>query len=554
MTYLKLFVLIFLVIICQTTHCVAAETNKVKSGEADTKIAIVIGNSAYPTGALTNPKNDATAIASAFKKLGFEVLLKLDLTKTETDAAFKVFSQKAEKSAVAAFFYAGHGMQINGGNYIVPIDANPRSERDIKREMLKMDDVIDDMGSAKIKLVFFDACRDNPLSRSFSRGNSRGMAAPLEATGTLISFATKHGNTAADGDGKHSPYTQALLAELGNSTGMEIEQILRRVQQQVKANTRGQQEPWRYGSLDGDFFFQESTLKVGSETQQQQAIERAVNEALKRANDQASRERAELQQSMEKILKDALQRQTAALESERVARQQTGNQTSPQPKLSATPEPDPDLKIVPPQNLATKPMPAVVSTPSAKAQTIDSQIKLPEAGDTWEYTVKDAYGKPKRLTSRVKASVSSKGTVEEFLLDDKLVGEWVLDGKLMLLGLPIDSSMILSPFWIGKEIEKTSIQAGTKCAQEWTCNSSTEHVGRETITTAAGTFDTIKIKVQVNAGLPVGTSFVTGILWIEGWYDEKKKRLIKQSCTTTGFWGRVRIDETLELKSFSPAI
>lgn len=230
----------------QGIFCPAAGSADARAGaaqEKDIRVAAVIGNSRYPSAALENPKNDAIAMAAALRKLGFDVELKLDATKADMDSVFKRFSQKAEKATVAALFYAGHGIQVNGSNYIVPIDAKPQSERDLKREMIKMDDIIDDMGGAKVKLVFFDACRDNPLSRTFSRGGSRGMAAPVEATGTLISFATKHGNTAADGQGRHSPYTTALLAALENPGGVEIEQMLRKVQQGVRQATNGQQEP-----------------------------------------------------------------------------------------------------------------------------------------------------------------------------------------------------------------------------------------------------------------------------------------------------------------------
>ncbi|MBN8475115.1 caspase family protein [Sulfuritalea sp.] len=258
------------------------------------RVAVVIGNSSYPSGALANPKNDATAMAAALKMLGFDVELKIDATKADLDGIFKRFSARAERAAVAALFYAGHGIQVNGGNYIVPVDAKPQNERDLKREMIRMDDIIDDMGNAKVKLVFFDACRDNPLARSFARGSSRGMAAPVEATGTLISFATKHGNTAADGAGKHSPYTKALLEALEAPAGVEIEQILRKVQQGVKQATNGQQEPWRYGSLDGEFYFVAAAPRADSVAQQQEAIERSVQEAMKRAAGQRTSETAAL--------------------------------------------------------------------------------------------------------------------------------------------------------------------------------------------------------------------------------------------------------------------
>ena len=273
---------------CSTADSAEPARASASAQEKVAKVAIVIGNSNYPSGALANPKNDATAMAASLKKLGFLVELKLDATKADMDAVFKRFSSKAETAGVAALFYAGHGVQVNGSNYLVPIDARPQTERDLKREMVKMDDVIDDMGGAKVKLVFFDACRDNPLSRSFSRGGSRGMAAPVEATGTLISFATKHGNTAADGDGRHSPYTTALLTALEAPAGVEIEQMLRRVQQGVRVATNGQQEPWRYGSLDGEFYFQAPAPQVDNTRLQQEAMDRAVQEAIKRANDQAA--------------------------------------------------------------------------------------------------------------------------------------------------------------------------------------------------------------------------------------------------------------------------
>jgi len=222
--------------------------------DAISRVALVVGNSAYPSGALENPSNDAAAVAESFRRLGFDVDLKVNATKADMDAAMKRFGNKAEKAEVALLFYAGHGIQVNGYNYLVPIDAKPHSERDLKREMIKLDDIIDDMGNAKVKIIFFDACRDNPLARSFTRGGSRGLAPPVEASGTLISFATKHGNTASDGEGKHSPFTEALLVELANPLD-EIERLLKRVNQNVKKNTSGQQEPWKYGSLDGDFHF-----------------------------------------------------------------------------------------------------------------------------------------------------------------------------------------------------------------------------------------------------------------------------------------------------------
>lgn len=372
-----------------------------KGAGGESRVALVIGNTAYPSGALANPKNDATAVASALKKMGFDVELKLNASKTDIDSMLSRFSLKADKAGVAMVFYAGHGIQVGGINYIVPIDAAPQSERDLKRQMVKMEDVIEDMGNAKVRLVFFDACRDNPITRSFSRGGTRGMAPPVEATGTLISFSTKHGNTALDGEGQHSPYTQALLSELNGSEGIEIEQMLRRVQQGVRKATNGQQEPWRYGSLDGDFYFKaanpvdnskaqqelveravqesikrsneksaleraelqrtikaeqdealrranEQAAKERAELQksikmQQEASDRALQEALRKANEQSAKEKSELQQAMDKMLKEALAKQNAALEADRAARQSalSGSSKPAAPELKAVPAPLP---------------------------------------------------------------------------------------------------------------------------------------------------------------------------------------------------------------------
>lgn len=232
----------------------ANPAGEVASAPYEKRVALVIGNSAYRSvSELPNAHNDAKAIADALARLGFEVELKFDVNKLEADAAFARFGNKAEAAQVAALYYAGHGVQDGRKNYLVPIDARLKSDRDLKRETISLDDAIDDIRAAKIKLVFFDACRNNPFPFNRDRSVGGGLAPPSETSGTLISFATKHGTVADDGDGNHSPYTQALLAELGRA-GTEVHTLLRYVSQKTKASTNGRQEPWTYGSLDGDFF------------------------------------------------------------------------------------------------------------------------------------------------------------------------------------------------------------------------------------------------------------------------------------------------------------
>ncbi|MCF8152332.1 MAG: caspase family protein [Burkholderiaceae bacterium] len=550
----------------------------VSGKETEVRVAVVVGNSAYPAGALSNPRNDATAIFNALKKLGFDVELKLDATKDQMDEVFRRFSGKTAKANVALVFYAGHGIQVNGNNYIIPIDANPKSERDLKRDMIKMDDVIDDMGDARIKLVFFDACRDNPLARSFSRGGSRGMAAPVEASGTLISFATKHGNTASDGEGSHSPYTTALLAAMENPVGVEIEQMLRRVQQNVRQATNGQQEPWRYGSLDGDFYFKVGESPADTAKAQQEAVDRAIAEAIQRANEQASRElqksisaqqvatdhavaeairrsneqaareRTELQQSMEKMLKEALARQNATLEAERLARQAVNGGAQ-----SALPRPAPDATTgapaAPPMQLSSiAPGTALTSVmPPAKA----SAPLTNAAGDEWEYLARDEmFGKKQKLVLRVKA-VSAEGVLEEIVWNGKPITEGLFGKRAAALGTPNQSEFMFSPHWNGDGLSAFYVEGGvSQCVGSTrSCILSLKVSGTEKLTVAAGTFDAIRLDGWIRI-LDDMANPNPGRVTI--WYSKDHRRLLKQTAEMSRNRS-IFYKETLELSAVRPA-
>ncbi len=219
--------------------------------------ALVIGNSAYKDSPLANPMNDAKAMAERLKTYGFNVQLLLDADRRTMVSALSKFQTDSDKFDVNLLFYAGHGLQFNGQNYIVPTDMQlSGGQAAIEFESIPVSQVVDRYMLAQTKLVFLDACRDNPLSRSLaSKTRSAGGAgssglAPMEvASGTLISFATKDGSVALDGAGKNSPYTQALLKHL--DVGEDISLVLRRVRQEVIKTTNGQQVPWDYGSLVG---------------------------------------------------------------------------------------------------------------------------------------------------------------------------------------------------------------------------------------------------------------------------------------------------------------
>ncbi|MGN7614138.1 caspase family protein [Magnetococcales bacterium HHB-1] len=234
-----------------------------KSVEAGKRIALVVGNSEYlETAPLVNPKHDATDFGKALRSLGFEVEVHLDLKKLEFDQALSRFGYRIEGAETALFFYAGHGIQVDGENYLIPVDAKLNRKRNLKRETISLNGVLEDMESAsQVRLLFLDACRDNPLSRSLARSMSgsrstvgKGLAAVgSDASGTMISYATAGGSVAADGSHRNSPYTTALLEHMG-TRGLEVGLMLRKVTGSVKRATGGRQTPWAYGSLENEFY------------------------------------------------------------------------------------------------------------------------------------------------------------------------------------------------------------------------------------------------------------------------------------------------------------
>lgn len=228
------------------------------------RVALIIGNSAYQNAPfLPNPKNDAIALGDIFKSMGFDTDIRTNLPKEEMDKALLRFGDKLDAAQAAVFYYAGHGIQINGVNYLLPVDASLRSLRKIEFETTNLNSVLRQMeGSGRVNIIFLDACRDNPFS-GILHGSlhdnqnvviGKGLARIDTNAGTIISFATKEGEVASDGKGEHSPYTQALLRHL-QTPNLEIAPMLRRVREEVYLTTNQKQTPWEYGSLLKEFYF-----------------------------------------------------------------------------------------------------------------------------------------------------------------------------------------------------------------------------------------------------------------------------------------------------------
>ena len=228
------------------------------------KVALVIGNGAYVNAnKLPNPPNDASDMSAALQKMGFTVIGGTDLDYAAMGAKIGEFEDAARDADVTLFFYAGHGLQVNGRNFLVPTNAKLDRESSLQFEAIDAETVLRSMsGSGKTAIALLDACRDNPLSRSFARslGKTRstavqqGLAVPaIAGGGMLIGFATAPGDVAADGDGRNSPFTTALLKNIA-TPGLEIQQLMTRVKADVFETTKESQEPWHNSSLRSEVY------------------------------------------------------------------------------------------------------------------------------------------------------------------------------------------------------------------------------------------------------------------------------------------------------------
>jgi carboxyl-terminal processing protease len=240
------------------------------AAQAEPRIALVMGNSNYgkEIGSLPNPANDAAMMADALQKTGFQVVKVTDADWKKMKRAIQDFGDKltnAGPQATGLFFYAGHGVQVQGMNYLVPIGAEIGKEADVNIESVSADDVLKQMEFAgtRVSIVILDACRNNPLQRSI-RSVSRGLAPMQAAQGSFIAYSTSPGSVAADGTGKNSPYTSALAKAIVQP-GVGIEEAFRDVRGQVMAATDDKQVPWDSSSLTAPFFFKSAQFTTASQ-------------------------------------------------------------------------------------------------------------------------------------------------------------------------------------------------------------------------------------------------------------------------------------------------
>lgn len=224
------------------------------------RVALVIGNSSYRNAPpLQNTVNDARDMAVALRRVGFEVVDGIDLDKRGMDMALTKFARLAQDADAALFYFAGHGLQFNGQNYLVPVEAKLEDEVSLQYEMTRLGDVLTALNFAKgVKVLVLDACRNNPFVSQLAKGSrnvsvDRGLAPIARAQGMVIAYATQANDVAADGTGRNSPFTSALVQEI-QQPGLEVAALFRRVQKRVYDETAGRQTPELSLSLLGDFY------------------------------------------------------------------------------------------------------------------------------------------------------------------------------------------------------------------------------------------------------------------------------------------------------------
>jgi Skp family chaperone for outer membrane proteins len=247
-------VLAFSILLAIVLPTQAADGRTIKAHpDIQKRVALVMGNETYPGAPLMNPANDASDLAAALRKLGFDVTEQINVTQKEMNRAIAQFGEKLNANTVALFFFAGHGIQVKGKNYLLPIDAQIAHESSVRAETVDVDTVLDQFSVSPLSMVILDACRNNPFERKL-RSKGGGLAQIDAPKGTLIAYATSPGKVAPDGTGRNSIYTAELLKAI-NEQGLNVEGVFKRVRANVTLSTGDAQTPWEASSLVGDFYF-----------------------------------------------------------------------------------------------------------------------------------------------------------------------------------------------------------------------------------------------------------------------------------------------------------
>jgi len=343
--------MVFLLLAVLLVPVVAQGTDTIESVRG---VALIIGNAAYVgTRPLANPVNDAHDVAAAMEKLGWKVLRYSDASLVQMRAAVREFAAALRGQKAGLFFYAGHGLQVDGINYLVPVDADIKLKSEVPEETLKSDFVLQTMDDAGVplKMVILDACRDNPFESTRSTGGTRGLAVQASApSGTVIVYATAPNDVSQDGTGRNGVFTEAFLGNLETS-GLEFKEIFDKTGEMVRVKTSGEQNPWMNSSYYGKLYFvspQEAEqqaadrlVRVQAELAELQKAQAERDAAFAAAKTQADRDRLTLESRKAAAIEATKREEAAALErtkilaSARIAEEERNRQAAAERASSA---------------------------------------------------------------------------------------------------------------------------------------------------------------------------------------------------------------------------
>ncbi|WIM05378.1 MAG: caspase family protein [Candidatus Nitricoxidivorans perseverans] len=512
---------------CLAVLALAVFSGEPGAAEAEPRVALVIGNAAYASSPLANPVNDARAMAKSLRDTGFTVVLMENIGYKAMGNAMRDFGRDLAKTGgVGLFFYAGHGMQVKGRNYLIPVDADMQHEDDIPFNAVDANYVLDKMESARnrLNLVILDACRNNPFARAF-RASAKGLTQMEAPSGTLIAFATAPGAVAGDGDGGNGIYTRHLLRAMA-VPGLLVEQVFKQVRVGVMKDTGNLQVPWESSSLKGDFYFRTppaAPIPASVPSADSSAFELAFWDSIKQSTDAADFQ-AYLDQFPDgKFVRLAQSRQA---------------------RLKEVPKPT-----------ATVPAPASVPVPAATAKPV---VGLPKAGDRWVYEVVDNYRKSVVATYAVRVQGVQDEAVAEIVTTelDTLVKErrYGLDdvfgadtfrvpGKADVQIVEFAPyALARNKFQPGRKWEGVIDYAGSPCAGTVTV------VGDEAVKTPAGEFPATRVRIdcRLSFGLRFGLPVIVDV-----WYAQDARRFVRMERKVgRGAYGGGD-DDVIQLKRFS---
>lgn len=504
------------------------------NANSNQRVALVIGNAAYKEAPLLNPVNDARAFAKALQDSGFTVILRENTDQRGMMSALREFGDKLRSGGVGMFYYAGHGMQIKGRNYLIPVGANVEREDEVAYSAVDAQSVLDKMEAAgnASNIMILDACRNNPFTRS-TRSGQAGLAQMDAPVGTLVAFATSPGAVASDGAGSNGLYTHHLL-EAMRKPGLKVEDVFKQVRANVRRDSAGKQVPWEATSLEGDFYFKPGA--VGGE--QSTAARPVATEA-----------------QIEVALWDAVKNSTIPIELRAYLNRYPQGRFAEEARGKIASLQTPAFVAIAPTAAPARPAPA----PLAAAAPVATKFKWEASvGDSWDFSNEDV------LTGK---RVEYKQTVDAVLANGNVSmnnGNFVLSSSAEWRYVRNMSNGVATRERTYSGSQKTvpsELRIGFNEPMAYSIDNSfpdgrkyrvegkgfIEVIGRERVDTPAGAMLAWKIKRETVTGAEGSESRIN----LTGWFVPEIGRIVAHEFTETNLkTGRITSHERLSLKAY----